>query len=162
SKTGSIQPFTMRVDKTPFNDVNVRQAFRYIVNRSQLIETTLGGYGWVSYDVTSPWDPNYDNSLRREQDLGFARHLPEQAGYDNDLTVPLNTSLTIAASSPLMAKVFKQQAHGAGVTVNINEVSASNFFGPNVYTVVLFAQIYYNYSPYLSQVAQTFLLISPW
>jgi peptide/nickel transport system substrate-binding protein len=162
SKTGSIQPFTMRVDKTPFNDVNVRQAFRYILNRPQLIETTLGGYGWVGHDVTSPWDPNFDSSLRREQDLGLARHLLKKAGYDNDLTVTLNTSLAIQASAPLMATVFKQQARGAGVTVNINQVSASDFFGPNVYTVVPFAQIYYNYSPYLSQVAQTFLPTSPW
>ena len=48
-----------------------------------------------------------------------------------------------------------------GVTVNLNQVSASDFFGPNYYTKVPFSQIYYDYSPYLSQVAQTFLPTSP-
>ena len=61
-----------------------------------------------------------------------------------------------------MAIVFKQQAQAVGVTVNINQVSASDYFGPNVYTKVPFAQIYYNYSPYLSQVNQTFLPTSPY
>jgi peptide/nickel transport system substrate-binding protein len=60
-----------------------------------------------------------------------------------------------------MATLFKQQASAAGVTVNLNQVSPSSFFGPNYYTKVPFAQIYYNYSPYLSQVAQTFLPMSP-
>jgi peptide/nickel transport system substrate-binding protein len=162
SPTGAIQPFTMRVDKPPFNDVNVRQAFRYLINRQELIETTLDGYGWVGADVTSPYDPDYDHSLHRDQDLGLARHLLKKAGYDNNLTVTLDTSLAIQASAPPMAAIFKQQASTVGVTVNINQVSASDFFGPNYYTVVPFAQIYYDYSPYLSQVAQTFLPSSPW
>ncbi len=162
SQAGSIQPFTMRVDKAPFNNVNVRQAFKYIINRPELISTSLDGYGWLAHDVTSPYDPDYDHGLHREQDIGLARHLLKKAGYNNDLTVTLYTSLAIQQSAPLMATVFKQQALAAGVTVNIDQVSASNFFGPNYYTVVPFAQIYYDYSPYLSQVSQTFLPNSPY
>ncbi len=162
TKTGAIQPFTMRVDKAPFDDVNVRQAFRLLIDRPQLIETTLDGLGWLANDVTSPYDPDYDTSLHREQDVDQAKYLLKKAGHDNDLTVTLNTSLAIQASAPLMATFFKQQASAVGVTVNINDVSASNFFGPDVYTVVPFAQIYYDYSPYLSQVTQTFLPTSPW
>ncbi len=33
SRSGSFQPFTMRVDQPPFNDVRVRQAFRLAVDR---------------------------------------------------------------------------------------------------------------------------------
>src|SRR5215469_14889377 len=33
SHTGAITPFTMRVDQAPFNDVNVRQAMRLLVDR---------------------------------------------------------------------------------------------------------------------------------
>ncbi len=161
SQTGAIQPFTMRVDKAPFNNVNVRQAFRALINRPEFIATTLDGYGTVAADVTSPYDPDFDHSLKREQDVSLARHLLKKAGYDNDLTVTLDTSLAVSSSALGMATVFKQQASAAGVTVNLNQVSASNFFGPNYYTKVPFAQIYYDYSPYLSQVAQTFLPTSP-
>jgi ABC-type transport system substrate-binding protein len=96
-----------------------------------------------------------------------ARDLPadagdeDKAGYDNDLTVTLYTSLAVSSSALNMATLFKQQASAAGVTVNLNQVSASSFFGPNYYTKVPFSQIYYDYSPYLSQVAQTFLPTSP-
>ena len=44
-------PFTMRVDQKPFDDVRVRQAFRLIADRQQLIEEALGGYGWLGNDV---------------------------------------------------------------------------------------------------------------
>jgi peptide/nickel transport system substrate-binding protein len=161
SQTGSIEPFTMRTDTPPFKDVNVRQAFRYIINRPEFISKTLDGFGWVAHDVTSPYDPDFDNSLHREQDIALARSLLKKAGYDNNLTVTLYTSLAVNSSALSMATLFKQQASAAGVTVNLNQVSPSSFFGPNYYTKVPFSQIYYNYSPYLSQVAQTFLPTSP-
>jgi peptide/nickel transport system substrate-binding protein len=161
SQTGAIEPFTMRTDVAPFKDVNVRQAFRYIVNRPEFIAKTLNGFGWVAHDVTSPYDPDFDSSLSREQDIGLARSLLKKAGFDNNLTVTLYTSLAVNSSALSMATLFKQQASAAGVTVNLNQVSPSSFFGPNYYTKVPFSQIYYNYSPYLSQVAQTFLPTSP-
>jgi len=160
SKTGAIQPFTMRVDRPPFNDVNVRQAFRYIVDRPQIIDATLEGFGWLAHDVTSPYDPDYDNALHREQDLPLARHLLKKAGYDNDLRVTLDTSLAISSTALGMGEVFAQNADAAGVKVDINQISATTFFS-NYYTKVPFSQIYYDYSPYLAQVAQTFLPTSP-
>src|SRR5204862_2122294 len=63
SHTGAITPFTMRVDKAPFNDVNVRQAMRLLVNRPQLINSALNGDAVVGSDVSSPYDPSYDHSL---------------------------------------------------------------------------------------------------
>lgn len=162
SSTGSIEPFTMRVDKAPFNDVNVRQAFRALVNRKQFIETTLDGFGTVAADVTSPYDPDYDDSLHREIDLELAKSLLKKAGYDGNLTVTLDTSVAVNSTAINMATILKQQAAAAGVTINLNQVSAGQFFGPNYYTKSVFSQIYYNYSPYLAQVAQTFLPTSPY
>jgi peptide/nickel transport system substrate-binding protein len=162
SKTGAIEPFTMRVDQAPFNDVNVRQAMRLVIDRPAFIESTLNGFGTVAADVTSPFDPDFDSSLHREQDIPMAKSLLKKAGYANGLTVTLYTSLAINSSALPMATVLKQQASAAGITININEVSPNAFFGPNYYTKVPFTQIYYDYSPYLAQVAQTFLPTSPY
>ena len=41
----------MRVDRPPFNDVNVRQAFRLIVDRQALINVALGGFGTLGNDL---------------------------------------------------------------------------------------------------------------
>jgi peptide/nickel transport system substrate-binding protein len=162
SKTGAIEPFTMRCDQKPFDDVNLRQALRYCVDRPAFIDTTLDGYGTVAADVTSPYDPDYDSSLHREQDIAMAKSLLKKSGYDGDLKVTLYTSLAINSSALNMATLLKQQASAAGITININQVSPGSFFGPNYYTKVPFSQIYYNYSPYLAQVAQTFLPTSPY
>jgi peptide/nickel transport system substrate-binding protein len=162
SKTGAIEPFTMRVDKAPFNNVNVRQAMRLVLDRPAFINTTLDGFGTVAADVTSPFDPDFDSSLHREQDIPMAKSLLKKAGYDGDLKVTLDTSLAINSSALNMATVLKQQASAAGITININQVSPGSFFGPNYYTKSTFSQIYYDYSPYLAQVAQTFLPTSPY
>lgn len=162
SQTGSIEPFTMRVDKAPFNDVNVRQAFRALVNRPEFIKSTLDGYGTVASDVTSPYDSDFDKSLHREMDLGLAKSLLKKAGYDGNLRVTLDTSDGVNSSAINMATILKQQAAAAGVQIDLNQVSSGQFFGPNYYTKSIFSQIYYNYSPYLAQVAQTFLPTSPY
>src|SRR5699024_2697139 len=47
SETGMWLPFTMRVDKKPFDDVKVRQAFRLVVDREQMIEQVLSGFGTI-------------------------------------------------------------------------------------------------------------------
>jgi peptide/nickel transport system substrate-binding protein len=158
SHTGAITPFTMRVDQAPFNDVRVRQAMRLLVDRPQLINSALNGFGTVGADVSSPYDPNYDRSLHREQDIAQAKQLLKKAGQEN-LTVQLVTS-PVATGTVAMATVLKQQATAAGVTINLKTVDPTTFFGPN-YLHWTFSQDFYNYSPYLAQVAQSLLPTSP-
>jgi peptide/nickel transport system substrate-binding protein len=159
SHTGAITPFTMRVDQAPFNDVNVRQAMRLLVDRKQLIDSALDGYGTVGNDVFSPYDPNYDHSLHREQDIAQAKALLKKAGQEN-LTVTLTTS-PVATGTVGMATVLAQQAKAAGVTIKINNVDPGTFFGAGKYLEWTFSQDFYNYSPYLAQVAQSMLKASP-
>jgi peptide/nickel transport system substrate-binding protein len=158
SRTGAITPFTMRVDQHPFNDVRVRQALRLLVNRPQLIDSALDGYGVVGSDVFSPYDPDFDHSMHREQDIPQAKFLLKQAGQEN-LTVTLVTS-PAATGMVAMATVLAEQAKAAGVTIQLNNVPSSTFFGKN-YLAWTFSQDFYNFSPYLAQVAQSMLPTSP-
>jgi peptide/nickel transport system substrate-binding protein len=158
SHTGAITPFTMRVDQPPFNDVRVRQALRLLVNRPQLIDSALDGYGVVAADVFSPNDPDFNSSLRREQDIPQAKSLLKAAGHEN-LTVTLVTS-PAATGMVAMATVLAEQAKAAGVTIKLNNVPSSTFFGKN-YLSWTFSQDFYNYTPYLAQVAQSMLPASP-
>src|SRR5262245_46545237 len=158
SHTGAMTPFTMRVDQAPFNDVNVRQAMRLLVGRPQLIASALDGYATPGSDVSSPFDPNYDTSLHREQDIPQAKSLLKKAGHEN-LTVQLVTS-PVATGTVAMSTVLQQQARAAGVTINLKQVDPTTFFGPN-YLHWTFSQDFYNYSPYLAQVPQSMLPTSP-
>jgi peptide/nickel transport system substrate-binding protein len=159
SHTGAITPFTMRVDKAPFNDVNVRQAMRLLVDRPQLIRSALDGYAVVGNDVFSPFDPNFNHALHRAQDIPQAKFLLKKAGKEN-LTVTLTTS-AVATGTVAMATVLAQQAKAAGVTIKLSTVTPSTFFGPGKYLEWPFSQDFYNYSPYLAQVAQSMLPNSP-
>jgi peptide/nickel transport system substrate-binding protein len=158
SKTGAITPFTMRVDVAPFNDVRVRQALRLIVDRQQLIDSALDGFASLAGDVFSPFDPN-SKHWTRQADIPQAKALLKQAGHAN-LTVTLTTS-PVATGTVAMATVLAEQAKAAGVKINVNNVSPNTFFKTGKYLEWPFSQDFYNYSPYLAQVAQSFLPKSP-
>ena len=87
-----------------------------------------------------------------------AKFLLKQAGHEN-LTVQLVTS-DIAGGAIACAQVLSQQARAAGVTINLNQLPSSSFFGKG-YLHYTFAQDYWDYNPYLSQVAQATLPDSP-
>ena len=154
SRTGQFKPFTMRIDQAPFSDVNVRQALRLLVDRQQLINSALDGFGVVASDVFAPYDPDFDKSLHRQQDIPQAKFLLKKAGQEN-LTVTLTTS-AVATGMVAMATVLAEQAAAAGVTIKTHTVDPGTFFGDN-YLSWTFSQDYYSYAPYLNQVAQSFL-----
>ena len=81
SETGAWVPFTMRVDVAPFDDVRVRQAMRLIVDRQQMIDQTLSGYGSLGNDLYAPFDVAYASDLpQREQDIDQAKSLLVRGG----------------------------------------------------------------------------------
>jgi peptide/nickel transport system substrate-binding protein len=157
---GGWTPFTMRCDQTPFNDVRVRQAMRLLVDRPEMLRQLFEGYGRIGNDLYSVEDPDYDHQLpQREQDLGHARSLLKAAGHEN-LTVTLVTS-PISPGMVNAATILKQQAEGAGVTINLEQVPVTEFFGPN-YTKWTFAQDWWTGYPYFTQVASGTLPAAPY
>jgi peptide/nickel transport system substrate-binding protein len=155
SNGGGWTPFTMRVDVAPFSDVRVRQAFRNVVNRPQMLDAVFSGHGTLGNDLFSIWDPAYDHALpQREQDIEEAKFLLKKAGKEN-LQVELVTA-DIAQGTVLAAQVLAQQASAAGITVHLRTLTPTEFFGPN-YLKWTFAQDYWYYFGYLSQVTQATL-----
>nr|WP_246422167.1 ABC transporter substrate-binding protein [Nocardiopsis mwathae] len=153
SETGMWLPFTMRVDQEPFDDVRVRQAFRLIVDREEMVEQALSGYGSVGNDMYSRFDPGYNDDLpQREQDIEEAKKLLAEAGYSDGLEVELVTG-EISPGAVGAAQVFKEQAKKAGVTVDLKQVTSTEFFGDN-YLQWTFAQDYWSSRNYLAQAAQ--------
>jgi peptide/nickel transport system substrate-binding protein len=156
---GGWLPITMRVDQAPFNDVRVRQAFRLIASRPQMVEQVLSGHGQVGNDLYGRFDPAYDSALpQRQQDIEQAKSLLKAAGHEG-LTVTLVTG-NILAGVPEESQVFAQQASAAGVKVNVNKVDTGTFYGPN-YLKWTFAMDFWGPRRYLSQVAQGSLANSP-
>jgi peptide/nickel transport system substrate-binding protein len=159
SQTGAWKPITMRVDAAPFTDVRVRQAFRLIVDREQMVQQVLAGQGVVANDVFGRYDKAYNSALpQRTQDLEQAKSLLKQAGR-SDLRVSFVTA-PVFQGAVESAQVFAQQAKGAGVDVRLQKVDSSAFYGPN-YLKWTLAQDSWSTRLYLPQVAQSNLKTSP-
>jgi peptide/nickel transport system substrate-binding protein len=151
SETGAWTPFTMRVDLAPFMDVRVRQAFRLIVDRDELVSRALGGQGRVGNDLYSPFDVCYAKELpQRRQDLDQARSLLRQAGQENP-QVELVTSSGVGRGAVEAARLLASQAKGAGVDIRVREIESNVFFGKD-YLSWPFAQDFFFTRSYLPQV----------
>ena len=126
SETDAWQSLDMNTAKAPFDKPEVRQAFRLIADRDDLVKRVLQGRGRVANDLYSPNDPVFNNDIpQRRQDLTEARRLLAEAGYGRGLDVELVTTGSKAAL------VFAEQAKQAGVNVTVKQVDAAIFNGPN-------------------------------
>jgi peptide/nickel transport system substrate-binding protein len=159
SKSSATTLMYMRGDKPPFNDVNVTQAMRLLVDRPQMLEVVYGGYGTIGNDIYSYADPAYDHSIpQRVQDIAQAKYLLKKAGHENLIVTLVTAPISSGATS--LATVFQQQASLAGVKVNLNLTTPGVEFGPD-YAQFPFAQDYLIYQSYMTQVAFTNLPKSP-
>jgi peptide/nickel transport system substrate-binding protein len=139
----SVQVLLMAVDKAPFDDKRVRQAFRLIADRPALIERALNGYGTVGNDLVGKGLPYYADDLpQRAQDLEQAKSLLKSAGQ-SDLRVTLQTSTSVPGFVEA-ATLFAEQAKGAGVAVNVKKEPADAYFDTSLlYTKMTFGQSFW-------------------
>jgi peptide/nickel transport system substrate-binding protein len=150
-------PLCMAIDMPPFDDNKVRQAFRLIVDRNAMLQQVLSGHGRVANDLYSPFDPAFDSSLQRHQDIDKAKSLLKQAGKEN-LTVDLHTT-DGAAGMVDSANIFATQAKKAGVTVNVH--NDPNYYGDQ-YLKLAFSVDFWGTRNYLPQVANGSLPTAPY
>ena len=162
AETGAWRPFTMRIDVKPFSDVRVRQAFRLIVDRQQMIDQAYSGLGVVANDMYGRYDPGTPQLDQRVQDIEQAKSLLKQAGYDNNLTVELTTSAeALGGDEVSAAQVFAEQAKQAGVTVNIKKTDSATFYGKD-YLSWPFAQDFWATRSFLQQASQGTMAKAPY
>lgn len=128
SVTGNWLSLDMNTQKAPFDDPRVRQAFRLLADREELVKRVLNGQGRVANDLYAPNDPTFDQSIPpRRHDLEQARALLRDAGQDNLKVELVAEQNGVALASAL---VFAEQARRAGVEVTVRQVDSATFNGP--------------------------------
>lgn len=115
----------------PFEDPRVRQAFKLMVDRQQLVDTVMGGLGGIGNDVMCypEWDPGSDPSVEKpfyQHDPDQARALLKAAGKDG-MTVKVRTGAT-KANNKQVFEVLEQQAKKVGVTLTLDWVADTTTF----------------------------------
>jgi peptide/nickel transport system substrate-binding protein len=160
SHSGVWPTFYMRVDKPPFNDVRVRQAMRLLIDRPQLIDQAISGYGRLGNDIPAIQDPLTTTRLpQRHQDIAQAKSLLKAAGK-SDLKVTLVTGPAVPGMIQ-MSEVLAQQAKAAGVTINLQQVDTGTLFGNN-FLKWNFSVDWWSTRNYLPTVALDLLPTSPY
>jgi len=160
AQTGAWTPLCMRVDVAPFTDARVRRAMRLLINRPQIVQQGLSGFGRVGNDIYSPFDPAYagDEFPQRQYDPDQARSLLKAAGQEN-LSVELVTS---PADTGMVegATIFAQNAKAGGVNVTVKNVDGGTIYGDQ-YLKWPFSADYWGTRNYLQQVAAGVLKTAP-
>jgi peptide/nickel transport system substrate-binding protein len=151
STGGTWSPITMAIDQAPFDDARVRRAFRLIVDRDEMVERVLSGYGRVANDMYAPLDPCYASEFpQRVQDLDRAAALLREAGKEG-LEVDLFAPDDVPGLAD-MAAVFAEQAKKIGVTVDVHVLPSSAYWNEE-YCKRTFATGFWGTRSYLNQVA---------
>jgi peptide/nickel transport system substrate-binding protein len=113
--------------KEPYNDVKIRQAINYAVDREAIIKSVLFGYG----EVANTFLPNMlgmDPSIKGyTYDLEKAKGLMKESSRPNGFKTTL---LTIAGSSEYQqrAVILKEQLAKIGIEVNIEMVEEGTWW----------------------------------
>ncbi len=69
-------------ERPPFDDARVRRAMTHAINRPEIIEAQLEGYGSVATSTVPPWHPYHPEGIEPlSYDPEQARQLLEQAGW---------------------------------------------------------------------------------
>lgn len=111
------------VAEKPFNDVKVRQALNYAIDRNAIVNKVLNGAGQASTSFSYPGTWSYTEEAEMYgYDPAQAKKLLAEAGYPNGLEinflVPQSGSGMVAPRE--IATVIQAQLQAVGVKVNID------------------------------------------
>ena len=121
--------FPMSCNKEPFNDVNVRLALKFAINRQELVDKILFGYGSVGNDVPIGRGQRYFNSEmpQTEYDPDKAKFYLKQSGRDS-LSVTLSAADAAFAGAVDAAVLYQNSAKGAGIDLTVNRMPNDGYW----------------------------------
>lgn len=117
--SGSAITLPMFCDVAPFDNVDVRLALKYAIDRNELVEKIMFGTATVANDYhVSPGMPYAPTDIpQREYDPDKAKFHLEKAGVSN-LEVSLSAADSVLPGAVDMVVLYSEQAKKAGITIN--------------------------------------------
>ncbi len=153
---------TMDTRKKPFDDNDVRTAFKLAADPQQTLDVAYAGYGMLgdncSAPANSPWFPTQLEG--GERDVAQAKALLAKAGYPNGVDVELIAAPVVGAIQE-MAVVYAGAAKDAGIRVSIKQWEVDTFFD-QVWLKQPFYVDYLVRTHPLQALQETFVKGAPW
>jgi peptide/nickel transport system substrate-binding protein len=120
--------------KAPFSDPKFRQALYYAIDRQDLVDTGLRGFGLAGspglYASDNSWyspdqeQYNYDPARAGQllEELGYEKK--EGSKYYTKISKPEAIELLVTASTERQGELIKKQLDDAGISVNLRSVDS--------------------------------------
>ena len=125
STTKELLAFNDKV--APFNNVEVRKAVYSAIDTKKLLNSIWGDYGTLIGSMVPPSDPWYEDLTKvNPYDVNLAKKELAEAGLANGFTFTLDTPTY--DPHPAVAEFLKSELAKVGVTVNINSISADEWY----------------------------------
>lgn len=144
---GEHYGFPMDTRVAPFSDNHVRMALKLAIDRQELVDKILNGYGSVGNDnPINPSMPFFDASIpQREYDPEQAKWHLQQAGMDS-LTVDLHLANSTFENAIDAGLLYAEKAQAAGITINVVREPDDGYWS-NVWMVKPFVGTYWGGRP---------------
>jgi peptide/nickel transport system substrate-binding protein len=125
STTKELLAFNDRV--APFDKVEVRKAVYSAIDTKKLLSSIWGKYGTLIGSMVPPSDPWYEDLTKvNPYDVDLAKKELAEAGLPNGFTFTLDTPTY--DPHPAVAEFLKSELAKVGITVNINSISADEWY----------------------------------
>lgn len=134
SPQNMVQLFALNNSVKPFNDVKVRQAVNYAIDKDAIIKVVANGYGTkLSSNMSPIMSVYYQDGLNKyKTNINKAKELLKEAGYENGfsttVTVPSNYKFHVDT-----AQIIADQLSKVGIKLQIKQIDWAQWLD-QVYT----------------------------
>ncbi len=135
--------YVMMVDKPPYDNLDVRLALKYAIDREEILAKLLYGHGYLGND--NPIGKTYANHAelpQRTYDLDKAKFHLKKAGH-SELKVTIHAADAAFAGAIDAAVLYSEQARGAGIDLTVVR-SPNDGYWTNVSRVEHWTATYWN------------------
>lgn len=117
--SGSHVTLPMFCDVAPFDNLDVRLALKYSINREEIIEKILFGHGSLGNDhPIAPSLPYWADLEQRAYDPDKAKFHMDKAGLGS-IDVDLSAADSVMSGAVDMCVLFAEHAKAAGININV-------------------------------------------
>lgn len=155
--------FIMQTDKAPYDNKDLRLALKYSINRQEMVDKILGGYGSIGNDTPiNASYPFFDETLeQRPFDLAKAAEHYKASGHDGS-PIELLVADTAFQGAPDAAQLWMATANEAGIPLVAKKVPDDGYWS-DVWNVAPFCASYWGGRPVQDQMYTTaYLSTAEW
>jgi peptide/nickel transport system substrate-binding protein len=126
--TGFDAYIGLKTNQAPFNNIKVRQALNYAVNRSLLASAVEDGYAIPTLSLYRTEDFGYaGNPSGYPYDPAKAKQLLAEAGYPHGFTTTLDVTSAYANADDV-GETIQQELKAVGIKITVNDINSNTYF----------------------------------